>query len=211
MELLTPIQNQTLEILKRKGRQSIDQITGEIGLAKTAVRRALLTLERRGLLQRAWVPAQRGRPRLAFSLSEDSQGLFKNKESELLEGLIAHLMKHGLAQVVEDYFESYWEKKYAKVLKKMSRRKNKDLSTRLEILVSALEDEGFYPRANLDEKSGKFLLKECHCPISAAARVTDIPCRVEERFIAKVLNTGVTGRGACEFEIAANFTKPFKP
>ncbi len=201
MDLFTAAQVKILRLLQKQNPLTADQICTELGLAKTAARRTLLILERRGLLSRQWQPAARGRPKLAFQLAKASDKIFRSKESELLEGLILHLINSGQRRLVEDYFKQYWNEKYEKVRAQISARKSRDFSSRLEILLSALEDEGFSPRATLEKRSGTVSLKECHCPISAAANNTDIPCRMEARFIQKVLNAETKLVGGCEFKV----------
>lgn len=201
MKLLSDSQHEILELLKRSGPTSVDAITEELGLVKTAARRSLLALERRGFLKREWMPARRGRPKLAFAVTPETDKLFPSKEAELLERLIQYLRDKGLENVIESFFRAYWEEKYERIMRKLNARKNQDLGSRMEILVSVLEDDGFFPRAELNKKSATAALQECHCPISAAARITDIPCRMESRFIAKVLNAEVKPLGGCEFRI----------
>lgn len=201
MKLFSKRQQQILDLLKRNGRMSVDQVTAELDGVKTAARRALLSLERRDILTREWIPTPRGRPQLAFSLRSESGQLFSSKEAELLEGLIRFLRKVGLEKVIEDFFADYWDEKYAEVMKRLKSRRSHDLGTRMEILVSVLEDEGFYPRAELNKEKGLANLKECHCPISSVAKTTSIPCKMESRFIAKVLNAKVDQIQRCEFSI----------
>lgn len=201
MKLLSEGHHEIIELIKRRGLASVDEVTLELRLVKTAARRALLTLERRGLLERRWMPSPRGRPKLAFAVTSETHRLFGTKEAELLESLIGFLRAKGLEGLVEEFFRAYWDKKFEMIMRRLKARKNRDLGSRLELLVSVLEDEGFHPSAELDKKSSTAALKECHCPISSVSKVTDIPCRMESRFIAKVLNAEVRSLGGCEFEI----------
>jgi predicted ArsR family transcriptional regulator len=202
VKLLSQSHHDIIELIKRSGPTSVDQATLALGLAKTAARRALLALERRGLLKREWIPSRRGRPKLAFTVTAEADKLFASKEAELLEGLIRYLSDQGLTSAVEGFFRSYWDKKYDRIMLKLKARKNRDLGVRMEILLAVLEDEGFFPKAELNKKSATAILTECHCPISAAAKITDIPCRMESRFIERVLNSEVKNpKGSCRFEI----------
>lgn len=201
MKLLTETQNEIVEMLKVNGRLSVDQITLKMATSKTAVRRNLLALERRGFLETEWIPVARGRPQLGFRLTHQATQLFPNKEAELLEGLIRFLKDQGKINLVEQFFEAYWEERYQKVLKKMEQRKSKDFANRLEALTDVLENEGFFPRAAIDKRKSELKLVECHCPIAAAARSTSLPCEMEKRLIDKVLRCSSETLAPCEYHV----------
>lgn len=201
MKLLTETQNEIVDLLKLNGRMSVDQITQKLRESKTAVRRNLLSLERRRVLESEWIPVARGRPQLGFRLTDQATQLFPSKEAELLEGLIRFLKDNGKISLVEQFFEAYWEERYQKVLKKMAQRKSKDFTNRLEALTDVLEDEGFFPRATIDKKNSEMKLVECHCPIAAAARTTSLPCEMEKRLIDKVLRCSSESPNPCEYRV----------
>lgn len=188
MNLLNEDQFHILERLKTHGTQSIDTITAWSKKPKTAVRRALLDLEKKGLIERTLAKATRGRPILCFKLSSQSKMIFPTKEAELLNELITFLVRDGQKSVLETFFQEYWENKYLRVMEKISQRKCKDLSARLEALKEVLNEDGFYARSNLSKKDDQITLRECHCPISAASSAVDIPCKLESQLISKVLN-----------------------
>jgi predicted ArsR family transcriptional regulator len=121
-------------------------------------------------------------------LGTQSKHLFPSKEAELLNELIGYLNQQGHTLILEKFFHEYWDKRYARVMKKVSSRKCRDLNTRLEALKEVLNEDGFYARSNLSKKDNQVILRECHCPLSAAAAVTDIPCRLEAQLISRVLN-----------------------
>lgn len=131
---------------------------------------------------------QRGRPLLCFKLSSGSKPLFPNKEAEVLNELIQYLVQSGHGSVLESFFNKYWDQRYERVMQKLSARKCRDLSARLEALKDVLNEDGFYARSNLSKKDDHVTLRECHCPISAVASAVDIPCRLEAKLISRVLN-----------------------
>ncbi len=188
MNLLNEDQFRILERLKTHGTQSIDSITAWSKKPKTAVRRALLDLEKKSLIERTLIKSTRGRPVLCFKLSSQSKVIFPTKEAEVLNELIKFLVREGRNSLLETFFQEYWEKRYERVMEKISQRKCKDLSARLDALKEVLNEDGFYARSNLSKKDDQVTLRECHCPISAAASAVDIPCNLESQLISKVLN-----------------------
>ncbi|NUN06873.1 MAG: DeoR family transcriptional regulator [Bdellovibrio sp.] len=188
MNLLNEDQFRILERLKTHGTLSIDAITDWYNKPKTAVRRSLLDLEKKGLIERVLIKSARGRPLVAFRLGSEAKVVFPTKEAEVLNELIKFLVQQGQRPLLESFFQEYWEKRYERVMEKISRRKCKDLSARLEALKEVLNEDGFYARSNLSKKDKQLTMRECHCPISAVASATNVPCDLESQLISKVLN-----------------------
>lgn len=206
MKLLSNSQSHIVSLLKAKGVLSVNELTSALGTAKTAVRRNLLSLERRDLVERVYKPAKRGRPSLAFRLTSAANKLFPSKEAELLSSLLDFLIGFGHEKIVNEFFESYWQKRYDEIQKQLQKKGKDDLQTRLSVLKAVLEKEGFMPQSRFAQKGSQLSLQECHCPLEAAATVTSMPCKLEQRLISRVLNAPVkatTLRGeaqnACEF------------
>jgi predicted ArsR family transcriptional regulator len=192
MNLINGDQFKILERLKTQGIQSVDAITQWQKKPKTAVRRTLLGLEKKGVIERLLQKSERGRPVLCYKLSPGSKAFFPSKESEVLNELIQYLMKLGHNSILEDFFSKYWDQRYELVMKRLSERKCQDLSTRLEVLKSVLNEDGFYARSNINKKNDQITLRECHCPIAAVATAVNIPCRLEAKLISRVLNADCT-------------------
>ncbi|MCM2282396.1 MAG: DeoR family transcriptional regulator [Bdellovibrionaceae bacterium] len=214
MKLLSEKQSQIVELLKRHSKLSVDDIVEAVGDAKTAVRRQLLLLERRGLLQREYRAAERGRPSLVFTLTADSKQLFPSKEVELLSELMGFLVRDGHEELLERFFDRYWQKRLDQVVKEIKSRGRSDLDTRLEVLKEMLEREGFVPTVRFEKKGRELLLRECHCPIEAAVRTSKLPCQLERRLIAKVLNAPIDSismradpSNGCEFRLPVQASK----
>ncbi len=188
MSLLNDEQFKILERLKTQQSLSVDAITKWLRKPKTAVRRALLDMEKKGLIERDWAKNIRGRPTLRFKLGSESKRFFPSMEAEVLHELIKYLAENGQLSLLEKFFHDYWEKKYERVMKKVLKRKNRDFTSRLEALKEVLNEDGFYARSNISKKNDQVMLKECHCPIAAATAVTDIPCHLEAQLISRVLN-----------------------
>lgn len=194
--------------LKKKGSLSVDDLTSTLGFAKTAVRRSLLSMERRGLVARSFQPSERGRPRLVFQLTSAAGRLFPSKEAELLSSLLKFLIDSGHEQIVDNFFEKYWQQRFDAIQKRLIKKGKDDFETRLEALKDELEKEGFMPRSRVSRHGSQVTLQECHCPIEAAASITGKPCQLEQRLISRVLNSPVGGaairkepHGSCEFNL----------
>lgn len=208
MKLLSDQQDKILSQLKKKGPLSVDDLTSALRLAKTAVRRALLSMEKRGLVVRSFHSSERGRPRLVFQLTSTAGRLFPSKEAELLSSLLKFLIDSGHEQIVNSFFENYWQQRFDSIQKRLIKKGKDDFATRLEALKDELEKEGFMPRSQVSRHGSQVSLQECHCPIEAAASVTGKPCQLEQRLISRVLNSPVGSakirkepHETCEFKL----------
>jgi len=191
MKLLSDQQDKILAQLKKKNSLSVDDLTSILRLAKTAVRRTLLSLEKRGLVVRSFHPSERGRPRLVFQLTSAAGRLFPSKDAELLSSLLKFLIDSGHEQIVDDFFENYWQQRFDAIQERLLKKRKDDFETRLEVLKDELEKEGFMPRSRVSRHGSQVSLQECHCPIEAAASITEKPCQLERRLISRVLNSPV--------------------
>ncbi len=208
MKLLSELQDKILTQLKRRGPLSVDQVTSALGVAKTAARRNLLALEKRGLIEKKFLALGRGRPRLVFRLTPKSNRLFPSKEAEILSSLLEFLIEAGHETLVDKFFEKYWEKRFEAIQERLAKKGKSDFETRLEVLKEELEKEGFMPRSRVTKRGSELCLQQCHCPIEAAARINRNPCRLEKRLISRVLNAPVgdvrfrtESHGFCEFAL----------
>ncbi len=212
MKLLSKAQAEILDLLNEREALSVDEVSHQIGGAKTAIRKHLLAMERRGLLQREYRPAERGRPTLIFRLTSKSNSLFPTKEAEILNELIGYLTREGHEDLLEQFFENYWQKRLELVKERIEEKGRDDMDARVEVLKEVLEDEGFLPDAHINKKGDEVLLRQCHCPIEAITQASGsrahLPCHLEKRFIAKVLNAPLSSMkleckadSPCEFQL----------
>lgn len=183
---------QILERLKTQGTQSIDALTQWQKKPKTAVRRALLDLEKKGAVERTFEKSERGRPILSFKLTTASKVYFPTKEADVLSELVQYIVNSGQNSLLEDFFKKYWDEKYDRVMTRLSAQKNQDTNSRLNVLKTVLNEDGFYARSSLSKKDNQITFRECHCPIAAVASVVNTPCRLEAQLISRVLQADCT-------------------
>ncbi len=63
------------------------------------------------------------------------------------------------------------------------------MKARLSQLQKLLEQNDFMPRIERRARAGEKLVvvRECNCPLPAAVRATNIPCRLEAEFLAEAV------------------------
>lgn len=208
MKLLSEIQSRILELLKTNTVLSIDDLTTELNMTKTAVRRQLLAMEKRELLEREYQHLERGRPALRFRLTSGAERLFPSKEAEILSELITFINRSGHEELLEKFFEDYWQKRLDSILAEIKKKGRDSFENRLELLKDVLARDGFMPSSRFESRGKELVLRECHCPLEAAVGVSRLPCKLEQRLISKVLNAPITSleirpdnNNLCEFRL----------
>lgn len=211
MDLSLGAKKDLLDLIKRKGVLSLEEATDALKLAKATLRQHMLVMESRGLVRRRYERTGQGRPKVVFELAVGGKQLYPTQEPTLLRELLEFLKASGQHSAIEGFFEKYWEKRknqFQTIFDSLP-KKQKDLERRLEALRILLESEGFMPQ--IKRTGTRFTVRECHCPYPEAIRATELPCRLESRFIRWALNTSVERTGyiphgdvACSYSRKAN-------
>lgn len=208
MKILAKTKSEVIELLKQKGALSVDEVSQVLGISKTNSRQHLLSLQKQDLVKSHFRnQGGQGRPQLVFSLHEESASkLFPSAEPKLLRGLLEHLMESGQQGLVKEFFEQFWEQRLVEFNLRLKREGKEDYATRLKVLRSLLEDEGFMPKTV--RKASGDVLKECNCPFRETVKVTGLPCGLELKFIQTALGSKVSrlsyipaGEPTCDYEV----------
>lgn len=209
--MITGSKKEILDLLKRKGILSIDEVTDEIGLAKTTLREHFLQLERDGYIERKYDRSGPGRPSLQYQLTPQGHRLYPSGESDLMRSLLVYLKRKGDESTIEEFFEEFWDKRYEKADRLMSEQKSGDKMAQLRVLSAMLEEEGFMPEYEVDEEKGGVTIRECNCPFSEVVKETRLPCRLEAEFYKRIFDGEVErtsyiadGDFSCTYDILLN-------
>lgn len=158
-----------VDLLKLQGPATAGELARSLGSTEVAVRQHLQALEAAGLVaaeKRA--PSGRGRPSLAWSLTPEADTLFPDRHGELTVGLLAAMREAfgeaGLEQVVAKRSARQAEQ-YRALLPGPSA----SLKARVQALADLRTAEGYLAEV-VQERPGRYLLVEHHCPICDAAR-----------------------------------------
>lgn len=209
--IYTGSKKELLDLIKQKGKLSMDEAVSHTNLAKTTLREHFLQLERDGYIRREYIRSGPGRPSLQYQISPKGQRLFPSSESDLIRELLKFLKEQGDDQTIEQFFESFWEERLRKARERMDEASEKDIESRLKKLMGFLEEEGFMPEYETDMEDGSITIKECNCPFSEVVKETRLPCKLEAMFYRKLFNENVErityiaeGDFSCTYEIPIN-------
>jgi len=209
--MITGSKKEILDLLKRQGILSVDEVTDKIGLAKTTLREHFLQLERDGYIERKYDRSGPGRPSLQYKLTAQGHRLYPSGESDLMRSLLSYLKRKGDESTIEEFFEEFWDKRYEKADRLMSEQESGDRMAQLRALSAMLEEEGFMPEYDIDEEKGAVTIRECNCPFSEVVKETRLPCQLEAMFYKKLFETDVErksyiaeGDYSCTYDISLN-------
>lgn len=203
LELLTQPRRELVHLLKERGTVCVDAASEALGQSRTATRSHLLYLEARGIIERVKLETnKRGRPPLAFRLTNDGESLFPRDDAEVLTNLLLFLKEQGQSKLLEAFFEELWAERFDEFERELDARGGDpdDLIRRVAALETVLIRSHFMPRfevikggqaTRFDEDQPldsmrTLRLRECNCPFPAVVRATKIPCRMEVEFLSKV-------------------------
>lgn len=187
--MLTGSKKQLLELIKRNGTISIDNLAAKMDLAKTTLREHLLKMERDDYIARDYQRSGPGRPSLQYRITSKGNEMFPSHESVMARELLKYLKSRGEEDLIEDFFQEFWDQRLEKARQRLEQLPE-DVSEmeRLTILSEMLEEEGFMPQIKSNDKDDGFTVKECNCPFREVVKETRLPCKLEEMFYKELLH-----------------------
>lgn len=207
--MFTGSKKELLDLIKKKGAISIDEVVNQVELAKTTVREHFLQLERDGYIQRNYVRSGPGRPSLQYQITKKGNGLYPSYESIMMQEMIKYLKSKDDEETIENFFKAFWEKRIEKAEKSMAEASETNIKLRAEALKKLLKDEGFMPEFDIDEENEFLRFKECNCPFSEIVKETQLPCKLEAMFYKRLFEGDVErtsyiaeGDHACTYNIS---------
>ncbi len=172
-------QRRLLDALKREGLLTLRELAAALALSRETLREHVNALAAAGLVRRAGNRrGGRGRPEVLYQLTAAAEGLFPQKDGQLLAELTAWLTDEGHEATIRAFFEQRAERRGADALSRVEGLRGK---RRLEEVAKILTEEGY-----MAEVTGRSL-RLCHCPIRQAVDVTRAPCRSELLMVERLL------------------------
>jgi len=174
----TTSKRRIVDLIKREGPQTAQDLAVFLGVTDVAIRQHLLGLEEQGLVdQQPMKPSGRGRPAVVWSLTEASRSLFADRHAELtvalLEATRQAVGEDGLDRIINERARQQIEEYRARLP-----GKGASLADRVEALARLRSAEGYMAETKEDD-DGSVLLIEHHCPICDAAKCCLGLCRAE--------------------------------
>ena len=148
-----------LDILRRHDERSVDDLAGELGFAGATVRRHLDVLLRDGYVAVSQVRGRTGRPRYAFSLSEEGAELFGRHNVRITRRLLHEISQLTAEETACRGGEAIADLVFAKLSNRLAaeyapRVGGRNIEERARAVAALLEDEGFEVEVDASAGSG---------------------------------------------------------
>jgi DeoR family transcriptional regulator, suf operon transcriptional repressor len=199
-----------LKAIQVRGKASIKDVAGDLGVTASAVRQHLTQLEASGAVQAAKIREGVGRPYYVYSVTPEGHNLFHKDYGDLARLLLALLLdevgRNREAGAVQE------------VMGLVSRRladlyrdsvSGESLAERLQAWAAMLDRRGV--TVEIEQTEDGFELREYGCPFQAVAVQNRAACELERRVMVRLLAPGVElrdcvldGHHGCRFRITVN-------
>jgi len=155
-----------MDLLKREGAQSAQQLATSLEVSAMAVRQHLYALENQKMVTYTETPRPRGRPEKQWQLTSGAASFFPDGHADLTVDLISAMGQafgsQGLKQLLTVRSRQQLEHYQGHL------SGYKSLRRRLDRLAELRTQEGYMAEV-LTESDGTLLFVENHCPICTAA------------------------------------------
>jgi predicted ArsR family transcriptional regulator len=192
MERETPMQPtrwEILQLLKKRGRATVDELSKALNMTLMGVRLHLVVLDRDGYVQRSTVREKPGRPALVYSLTPSAEDIFPKRYDLLAETLLDALRMDG------DQMRSRAVLTAAAHRMAEPLARNLDgvpLARRVEATGDALNDIGAF--ASWEEVEGGYLIHQYNCLFYRVALHNREVCSLDHAFLKEVLGVDAIQR-----------------
>ena len=195
---------QILDILKRKGTATLDELATEIGLSAVTIRAHLSVLERDDLVTSDEVRGRVGRPHFVYTLTSGAQEQFPVSyhlvAHRFLEAFGTIAGPEQMQKVVQQVAATWAAERAARVT-------GRELEQRVAEVVAIRNEEG--AMAEWERVDGAILIHQHNCPASQIACHHPEVCQAELEYLSRLLGTVVERQGEsrgmerkCSYKVA---------
>lgn len=195
-----------LELLKRHGPQTAQDLAGRLAVTTPAARRHLQDLQEQGLIEASTErPGGRGRPQHVFSLSDHGEHVtFPKNYSSLCVEVLGHVRELFGDAAVRQVMDARNARLAAQLAPELP--PELPLPERAQRLAVRLSELGFDPA--LECEGGQWFLVQRNCPNLQVAREFGDICASELQLYAELLAVPVVresrivcGQGSCRYRV----------
>jgi predicted ArsR family transcriptional regulator len=169
------------------------ELCDRLGIAENAARRHLDILENKGLVEHHFKRATRGRPKKLYRLTQAGRDLFPRQTGLLLSILLGKCEERLGSREVEDLLDAVVEELVDRFV---AADVGDDLETRLEALVRAFDEFGFF--STLSRQDGSYSIEYRNCVFSDVSRdAAALLCKVHRRVVRRALRNVDISQNQC--------------
>lgn len=194
---------QILDLLKLRGRATLDDLAREIGLSPVTIRSHISVLERDDLIVSEEVRGRVGRPHFVYSLAEGAEEEFPRIYHEVARRFLEGFRSVATPGQMDRLMELVAERWAAENAPRLA---GKSLEARVAEVARIRTEEG--TMAEWERCEGGYRLRQHHCPASRIASGSPEVCQVELLYLRRLLGARVErdgshgqGDGKCSYLI----------
>lgn len=183
-----------LDLLKRQGSVTVNDLTDHLSISHMAVRKHLDSLQKDNIIWSKEIKQPIGRPLQMYLLTETGDNLFpKNYEGLTLEFLDDMKELYG-EDSIQKLFQKREERLTSEYKKRLAKKTNKE---KIHEIANIQNEKGYM--ADVTEiNPNTFELIEYNCPIMAVANEFKTACQCETNLFKNVLDTKDVRRVSCK-------------
>lgn len=202
--LLKQTRSAIVELLKRHGVMSAEELAKALAVSKVGVRRHLGVLESDGLVCYETERRERGRPRYIYRLTPKANCLFPRAYDQFAQEMLVQIEKEfgadGLRRVLGGRADEVIERLRQEL-------GGLTFEQRVRRLAEIVTEKGYLAEARR-LRDGSFRLRQRNCPVENLAVSHPIVCQEEMRVYREVLGCEIVrecriadGAQVCEFRL----------
>jgi predicted ArsR family transcriptional regulator len=175
-----------LYAVRRIGDATVEDVAADLGITVSGARQHLSSLAEHGLVEMVEIrddPPRRGRPRLAYHVSDVGDLLFPKAYGALTNELLGYVAETS-DDAVDRLFERRRDHRIANATARLDR--HRALAGKVAELARILDDDGYLASSEQLTRD-HFLIVEHNCAIAAVACSYRQACTSELEFIRAVL------------------------
>ncbi len=189
MEGETPMQPtrwEILQLLKRRGKATVDELARALGMTLMGVRLHLVVVERDGYVRRSTVRQKPGRPALVYSLTPKAEEVFPKRYDLLAQKLLEAL---GQAEHLPDPRAITESAARKMAIPLAGRITGTSLDQRVEEAGAILDEIGAF--ASVERVEGGHLIHQHNCLFYCVAQRNREVCSIDETILKEMLGVEV--------------------
>lgn len=153
-----------LELIKKRGEASAEEIAVQVGITASGTRQHLATLERDGLLAHRRLAGGPGRPRHVYGLTAAGDALFPRNYVDLANELLDYVEDED-PELLARIFDRRGRRRLERTL---ARTAGLTFAAKVQVVAQVLDEDGYL--ADFEHRpDGTFLITEHNCAVLAVA------------------------------------------
>ena len=179
---VSPTQRHVLEVLKRRGEATADELAAALEISPSAARQHLTTLRSAGYVAARQERGQPGRPADHFHTTDLTESMFATASDRLSIELLAHIEEED-PELVTRIFE---RRRRRRVDETQHLLVGKSVGEKVELVASLLEGEGYLADTDSSNPDG-YQINLHSCPIWDVATQFGQACTSELEFLRELI------------------------